>query len=103
MKAHDILGMYSCATCHAYLDTGHGTRPILSNEQLLECVLGGVTETWVRLITAGIVVVPQDKVTAMLDRPVKPRKQRGARAKVPNNPDRKIQSRNDLRRKERTP
>lgn len=100
IKAHDILGAHSCHQCHFYLDVGHGTKPLISNELLLECVLAGVTETWVRLIVAGIVKVPQDKVTPMLDRPVKPRKERGARAKVPSNPDRKIQSRNTLRRKE---
>jgi hypothetical protein len=102
IKAHDILGAHACFQCHAYLDTGHGTHPLISSETLLECVLGGVTETWVRLITAGIVIVPQDKVTPMLDRPVKPHKERGARAKVLSNPDRKIPSR-PMRRKETTP
>lgn len=101
VKAHDILGAPACFRCHAYLDVGHGTRPLISTETLLECVLGAVTETWVQLIVAGIVTVPQDKVTRMLDRPVKPRKERSARAKVPSNPDRKIPSR-PMRRKETT-
>ncbi len=102
-KAHDILGMYSCATCHAYLDTGHGTKPRISNETLLECVLGGVTETWVRLIQAGIVIVPLDAEKLSSERPIKPRKPREQRAGIPHNPDRKIQSRNTLRKSERTP
>ena len=43
IKAHDILGGHACFQCHAYLDVGHGTKPILDNETMLECVLGGVT------------------------------------------------------------
>lgn len=82
MKAHDILGAHSCDRCHAYLDVGHGTNPLISNETLLECVLGGVTETWVRLITSGIIIVPQDPERLSSERPAPPRKPREQRAKV---------------------
>lgn len=106
MKAHDILGAHSCHQCHVYLDVGHGTKPLISNETLLECVLGGVTETWVRLIASGLVVVPQDKQTPAHEAPVKPRKPREQRAKITSRAawpqGQKIQSRNTLRRKEQS-
>lgn len=83
VKAHDILGLHACSSCHAYLDVGHGTKPVLTNEELLQCVLRGVTETWVRLVRAGIIVVPQDVETSFHDKPVKPRKPPQERAKIP--------------------
>lgn len=86
MKAHDILGAHACFECHAYLDTGHGTKPRISNETLLECVLGGVTETWVRLIQMGIVIVPLDAKKLSSERPIKPRKQKGGRKAINSNP-----------------
>jgi hypothetical protein len=82
VKAHDILGFHACAACHAYLDTGHGTRPLISTETLLECVLRGVTETWVRLIRAGIIFVPEDAPKPFHDKPVKQRKPPEQRAKI---------------------
>jgi hypothetical protein len=93
MKAHDVAGFAGCAACHQYYDVQHGTHPLISTDTLLECILGGVVESYVRLIVAGIVNIPQDKVTPMLERKVKPRKERAARAKLPSNPDRKIPSR----------
>lgn len=80
IKAHDVLGMHLCGSCHTYLDVGHGTKPLISTDTLLECVLSAVCETYVRLITAGIVIVPQD-----VERPkiVKPRKPRAERKAIP--------------------
>jgi hypothetical protein len=83
IKAHDILGLHLCADCHRYLDVGHGTRAILSTELLLERVLSGVCETWVRLIRMGIVIVPLDAERLSSDRPVKARKPPGERRAVP--------------------
>lgn len=82
IKAHDILGFHGCSSCHAYYDTGHGTRPLLTNDQLLECVLGAVCETYVRLVTVGIVVVPRDIDRPSSERAISPRKPRDQRAKV---------------------
>jgi hypothetical protein len=107
MKAHDVLGFHACFACHNYLDTGHGTRPILSNDTLLECVLSAVCETYVRLIVAGIVIVPQDIATPLADRPAKPRKPASERTKIPhrNSPIPKradgLQSRNSFKKQER--
>lgn len=83
-KAHDILGFHGCFACHSYLDTGHGTRPLVSNDVLLECLLNAVCETYVRLVRAGIVVVPIDTPKPFHDRPAKPRKPPEQRAKIPH-------------------
>lgn len=93
IKSHDILGFHGCSECHRYYDVGHGTRPILTELELLWHVLGAVTETWVRLIQTEAIKVPLDKVKPAHERPVKPRKPADLRAKVPSNPDRKIPSR----------
>jgi hypothetical protein len=82
IKAHDILGFHACFACHSYYDVGHGTRPLLSSEQLLQCVLGAVCETYVRLVRAKIVTVPQDTERLVSDRVTKPRKPPKQRAKV---------------------
>lgn len=99
IKAHDILGFHACYACHAYYDVGHGTKQMMTDAELAWAVLGAVTTTWVRLIAAGIVKVPLDKAKPTHERPVTPRKPADQRAKVPNNPDRKIPSR-PMRRKE---
>jgi hypothetical protein len=84
VKAHDVLGFHACFACHSYLDVGHGTRPILTNDVLLECVLSAVCETYVRLITAGIVIVPLDAERLSADKPTPPRKPKADRAKIPH-------------------
>lgn len=83
IKAHDILGGHACFHCHSYLDTGHGTKPQMGHDTFLECVLGGVTETLVRLIVSGLVSVPQDKPKASHGAPVKPRAPRSERTPIP--------------------
>lgn len=109
IKAHDILGFHSCDGCHAYYDVGHGTKPILSDAEQLQYVLQGVTETWVRLIRMGIVIVPMDAETSFHGRPTPPRKPKDERAEIAQRVDpwpakgtRKIQSANTLRRKATT-
>ena len=107
IKAHDILGFHACFACHTYYDTGHGTKPLMSDAELLWAVLGAVTETWVRLIAAGIVLVPMDAEKPAPERPIPARKPKAERAAIPQRKDpwpkgQKLQSRNDLRRKERT-
>tara|TARA_R110000851_G_C13102466_1_gene568861 strand:+ start:2077 stop:2538 length:462 start_codon:yes stop_codon:yes gene_type:complete len=82
IKAHDILGGHACFWCHSYLDTGHGTSPQMTNDVFLECVLGGVTETLVRLIASGVVSVPRDKETPAHEAPIKPRKPPSERTKI---------------------
>lgn len=104
MKAHDVLGFAGCSSCHEYYDRGHATHPVLSNDQLLESVLGAVCESYVRLIVAGIVTVPLDKETPSHQRPIAARKPKAQRAKVSQPAKsswpkgRRIQSANNLRR-----
>jgi len=104
IKAHDVLGFHSCSECHRYLDVGHGTKPILSDAELLRCLIGAVTETWVRLINAGIVIVPQDAPVPTHAKPTPPRKPKEQRAKIagradPWPPGRKLPTR-PMKRKE---
>ena len=105
VKAHDVLGFHACAACHAYYDVGHGTKPLLSEAELLTSILEAVTTTWVRLIRAGIVFVPEDAPKPFDSRPVKPRKPRDQRARLRASKKewptgRKLQSRNSFKRSE---
>lgn len=97
IKAHDIAGFAGCSACHAYYDVGHGTRPLISTDTMLECVLNAVVESYVRLIVAGVVKVPQNKTKPASERPVKPRKPVEQRQKINGSrafqPGRKLQSR----------
>jgi hypothetical protein len=93
MKAHDVLGFAGCSACHEYYDRGHATHPILTTDELLEGVLGAVCESYVRMIVSGIIIVPQSEQRSAQSRPVKARKPKAERARVPSNPDRKIPSR----------
>jgi hypothetical protein len=99
IKAHDILGFHAC---HSYYDVGHGTRPVLSDEALLECILSAVCETYVRLVRAQIVIVPIDPEHLSHDRPVKPRKPRTDRKPIPQRhepiPSRPMQSRSSFQK-----
>lgn len=90
IKAHDVLGFAGCSSCHAYLDTGHGTKPLISTDTLLECVLSAVCESYVRLITSGVITVPLDPERLSSDRPVPARKPPAERAKIQSAPMSKI-------------
>ncbi|AVF04734.1 hypothetical protein C4375_14145 [Devosia sp. I507] len=106
MKAHDVLGGHACFWCHRYIDGGHFTAPQMTDGEFFEGVLGGVTETYVRLIVAGLVIVPLDPERPASERAAKPRKPPEQRTKINSRNDwptgQKIQSRNDLRKRERT-
>ena len=106
MKAHDVLGGHACFWCHRYIDGGHFTAPQMTDGEFFEGVLGGVTETYVRLIVSGLVIVPLDPETPASEHRSKPRKPPEQRAKINSRNEwptgQKIQSRNDLRKRERT-
>lgn len=97
IKAHDILGFHACFACHAYYDTGHGTRPLMTDADLTWAVLGAVTETWVRLIQSKVISIPLDKAKPASARTVPPRKPKAERQKIDGSrafqPGRKMQSR----------
>lgn len=86
IKAHDVCGFAGCSSCHAYLDTGHGTNPKISNDTLLECVLSAVCESYVRLIVSGVIIVPLDAERLSSERPVKARKPPEQRTKIQSAP-----------------
>lgn len=86
VKAHDVLGFDGCSSCHAYYDVGHGTRPLLTNDQLLECVLGAVCESYVRRILAGVIIVPRDAEKLSSERPVPKRRPPDERKPIISNP-----------------
>lgn len=81
IKAHDILGFYACSDCHAYYDFGHGRRPLISEEALLECILSAVCESYVRLVNAGIIVIPRDPEPK--PRGIRPKAERGPSRPLP--------------------
>jgi hypothetical protein len=93
VKAHDVFGFHSCWACHNYYDVGHGTFPVLSDAELSRYLLQAVCETWLRCITAGIIVVPLDVQRLSSDRPVKPRPPREQRSPV--GPSRPLESRSN--------
>ena len=94
IKAHDVLGFDGCSDCHRYYDVGHGTRPLISTDTLLECVLQAVCESYVRRIVLGLIVVPRDPERLSSERPVPPRKPVGERKAIPKS-DRPIAQRKD--------
>lgn len=95
-KAHDVSIIDGCSACHEFLD--HGWVGKISRTVRLEHVIRGLQETLVNRIRRGIVVIPLDPERLSHDKPVKPRKPKGQRRQVPG-AGRKIESRNDLRRK----
>lgn len=101
-KAHDIAGLDACFACHAYIDTGHGTKPLMSDAEFYWHLLRGVVLTMVNRARRQIIVVPLDPEHLSHDKPVKSRKPADQRKKIVGRTEwpqgRKLQSRNDLRR-----
>lgn len=97
VKAHDVLGFHACYACHVYYDVGHGTRPLLSDLDLVQMVFRAVCDTWVRLIKMKIIFVPQDPERLSSERPTPKRKPPEARKKITSKTEwpegRKMQSR----------
>lgn len=78
-KASDLSAVYACSSCHDYLDVQHGRKPVMSNEALLNYVLGGLQRTHASMVERSVFIVPQD---APKPRKVKPRKPKEQRAKL---------------------
>lgn len=98
-KADDISIADACYACHRVFD-GHGHAPLTSEEWLFYA-LRGLQRTFRNRVERGLVIVPLDAERLSSERPVPARKPPAERIRVPNNPDRKIQSRNNLRKSER--
>lgn len=99
-KADDTSIADACFACHRVFD-GHGHAP-LSKEEWFFYALRGLQRTIRNRVLRKIIIVPLDAERLSSERPTPARKPRGQRATIPSNPDRKIQSRNTLR-KERLP
>jgi len=95
-KAHDLAGLDACSACHAYIDVGHGTKPQMSDAEFWWHLLRGVVLTTINRARRQIIIVPLDPERLSRERPVKPRKPKDQRRKIPNG--RPLQSRNDLRK-----
>jgi hypothetical protein len=81
IKAHDVAGFPACSNCHFAYDQ-HKTG--LSDGDLNALLLRAVVGSMVMLIERGIIIAPLDIETGLMDRPVKPRKPKSQRAKIPS-------------------
>ena len=72
-KAHDIAGLDACGCCHAYIDVGHGTKPLMTEAEFYWHLLRGVVLTMVNRVRRQIVIVPLDAERLVHDREAKPR------------------------------
>ena len=77
IKASDISTVDACYSCHAFLD-----QNVLTREEWLFYALRGLQRTLERRIEQGVLVVPQDIQTPLMDKPIKPRKPKEQRAKI---------------------
>jgi hypothetical protein len=102
-KADDISVIDMCAACHDLFDGRSGT---LSREDWLFYALRGLQRTLRSRVLRGIAVIALDRQKPASEHGSKPRKPPAMRAKINSRNEwptgQKIQSRNDLRRKERT-
>jgi hypothetical protein len=92
IKASDISGADACFHCHARFDGQLGAP--LSEAEWLFYALRGLQETLENRVARGLLFLTQDvkrepKAKARKSRPSRP---------IPHNPDRKIQTRNNLRK-----
>jgi hypothetical protein len=106
IKAHDIAGLDACFDCHSYIDTGHGTKPLLTEAEFYWHLLRGVVLTVLNRAQRQIIIVPLDAEQLSSSKPTPARKPKEQRTKIPARVDawpegRKLVSRNTLARKAR--
>lgn len=89
-KASDISTANCCSNCHDFFD-GRSWRQgeVITKEEWLFYALRGLQETLEQRFEAGLLIVPIDAETPPMDRPVKPRKPKAERTRIPS---RKMQS-----------
>jgi hypothetical protein len=101
-KAHDIAGLDACAECHRYIDTGHGTRPLVSDAEFNMLLLRAVVRTMVNRGRRHIIIIPLDAERLSSSKPTTPRKPPEQRTKIQTRkaewPSRPMQSANNLRK-----
>ena len=81
-KATDLAGFHGCYACHAYVDTGHGTKPLMTDAELEKAMMVAVVRTWTLLVNDGVIALKVDKP-----------KQRRIRPKSDRSPSRPIPQR----------
>jgi len=80
-KAHDFDGADACANCHRFLDEGWSGK--VSYTIVLETMLRGLERTLENRIRRGVLVMPITIDTPASTRPLKPRKPREERQRIP--------------------
>lgn len=83
-KASDISVANGCSGCHFAFD-----QNLISREDWLFYALRGLQETLEQRFAAGLLIVPIDAEVPSMERPVKPRKPREQRKKIPSRPFRR--------------
>lgn len=96
-KADDTSVGDGCQACHDAMD---GRSMVLSERDWLFYAFRALQRTIRRRVQQGILRLKLDAPKPAHERPVKPRKPKAQRKKIPHNPDHKIPSR-PMRRKER--
>lgn len=86
-KASDISVANACWACHAKFD-GQLGQP-LSEPEWLFYALRGLQETLEQRFDAGLLIVPVDVETHASERPIKQRKPKDQRKKIPSRPMRR--------------
>lgn len=82
LKAHDIAIIDACFACHAYIDTGHWTKPLMSDADYYRALLIGVVQTMVNRAKRQIIIVPLDPERLRQDRPTPARPPKAQRKTI---------------------
>lgn len=80
-KASDLSVANGCSSCHDAMD---GRSTVLSKEDWLFYALRGLQETLQQRFETGLLIVPVDIETPLVSKPIKPRKPKSQRAKIPS-------------------
>lgn len=87
VKASDLSACYSCYSCHSRLDSEfHKLDPA----DFYFHQLRALQETLEILVADGIIVVPQDAESSLMERSVRARKPKNQRKPIPSRPFPKV-------------
>lgn len=81
IKASDLSACYACHACHDFLDH-HLFR--MEIHEYYRCQLRALQETLEILVADKIIIVPQDVEPKMMDKPIRERKPKEQRKKIPS-------------------
>ncbi len=84
MKASDLSVVDGCVGCHFCMD-----QNMLTKEEWLFYALRGLQETLEARFELGLLIVPVDAEVPPMERPIKQRKPREQRKKIPSRPMRR--------------